>query len=288
MEIINNINGKDAFDFAHTRSDIINIDFHLHDAFEIYYLISGDVNYFVENKIYELKQGDIMITNKYEIHKPSFKSDRTYERIFIQFGSDIPSQYGSKEFDLLQCFNSRQKGTRNRIDLNVSQKEEFLMLLKKLEVCKLIKHPSDIIMRNTYFVQLLVLINNAFLDSREEDSHTGIASRLLPVLDYVNDNLSGDLSLESMEKKFFINKYYLSRLFKKNTGRNLHQYIIYKRLARAKELLAGGQSVTEACFMSGFNDYSNFYRLFKRIIGISPAEYKKLNTAGTSNYSDYS
>ncbi len=283
MEIINHFNGKDAFDFAHTRSNIINIDFHLHDAFEIYYLISGDVNYFVENKIYELKQGDIMITNKYEIHKPSFKSDRTYERIYIQFGNDIPSLYGSQEFDLLQCFNNRQKGTRNRIDLNRSEREEFLILLKKLEVCNLKKHPSDIILRNTYLVQLLVLINNAFLNSREADSHAEISLKLMTVLEYVNDNLSGDLSLDTMEKKFFINKYYLSRLFKKNTGMNLHQYVIYKRLARAKELLSAGASVTETCFMTGFNDYSNFYRLFKRIIGIAPAEYKKVNTGRSFN-----
>ncbi len=278
MKVIRNLGDKVGLEYSHTRGDIISIDFHLHDAYEIYYLISGDVNYFVENKIYELKQGDVIITNKYEIHKPSFKSNKTYERVFIQFDDAIPVMYGSGAFDLLQCFNGRGKGERNRIELDAVQRQEFLELMKKLEHTGKNKNPADTILRNTYFVQLLVLLNRAFLSSSGDAVEPkGISARLFPILDHINENLQGDLSLESIEQKFFINRHYLTRLFKKNTGMNLHQYVIYKRLARSKELLARGLSVTEACYFSGFNDYSNFYRLFKRIIGTAPGEYKKRN-----------
>ncbi len=273
MKMFSEIEG---FLYNHTRSEVVKIDFHLHDAYEIYYLISGDVNYFVENKIYDIKQGDIVITNKYEIHKPSFNSDKTYERIYIQFGNTIPDRYSTADFDLLHCFNSRHKGDKNKINLNAEQKIEFNELMAKLELTGNNKNPSDTILRNTYFVQLLVLLNKAFSEEKERcGQHVGISTRLYSVLDYINENLQGDLSLEVFEQKFFINKYYFSRLFKKNTGLNLQQYIMFKRLARAKELLANGASVTEACYSSGFNDYSNFYRLFKRVIGINPGEYKK-------------
>ncbi len=278
MEVIRNLGDKAGLEFSHTRSDIISIDFHLHDAYEIYYLISGDVNYFVENKIYELKQGDVIITNKYEIHKPFFKSNKTYERAFIQFDDAIPVMYGSGAFDLLQCFNGRRKGERNKIEFDAVQRQEFLELMEKLEHTGKNKNPADEILRNTYFIQLLVLLNRAFLSSSGDAvEQKGISARLFPILDHINENLQGDLSLESIEQQFFINRHYLTRLFKKNTGMNLHQYVIYKRLARSKELLARGLSVTEACYSSGFNDYSNFYRLFKRIIGTAPGEYKKRN-----------
>ncbi len=275
MQIIKSFDDSGSFSYSHTRSDIIDIDFHLHDAFEIYFLLSGDVNYFVENKIYELKKGDIMITNKYEIHKPSFMSNKTYERIYIQFSNEIPDMYSTKDFNLLQCFNDRQKGERNRIELNRSRQEEFLELLKGLGKASLKKQKSDIILRNTYFIQLLVLLNNAFSSASPIDKHTEMSKRILLILNFINENLQSDLSLETIEQKFFINKYYLSRLFKKNTGMNLSQYIIYKRLARAKELLSEGHSATDVCYMAGFNDYSNFFRMFKRVIGIPPGQYKK-------------
>jgi len=57
---------------------------------------------------------------------------------------------------------------------------------------------------------------------------------------------------------------------------NLHEYIIFKRVARAKKLLMEGKSVTETCHLSGFNDYSNFIRTFKRTVGISPGKYSKI------------
>lgn len=281
MQVIKGSGHRDKFDFGHTRSDIIDIDFHLHDVYEIYYLISGDVNYFVENKIYELNQGDLMITNKYEIHKPSFKSDKTYERICIQFGNEIPALYSTEEFNLLYCFNNREKGERNRIELKAHQRQELQELMDRLEQTSMKKQKHDIILRNTYFVQLLVMLNNAFLSASGNDRHAEISAKILPVLDYINENLQGDLSLEFIEHKFYINKYYLSRLFKQYTGMNLHQYIIYKRLARAKELLSEGMSVTDTCYMTGFNDYSNFFRLFKKVIGIAPGMYKKAEFKNT-------
>jgi AraC-like DNA-binding protein len=106
------------------------------------------------------------------------------------------------------------------------------------------------------------------------EDHSNIPEKLIPILDYINENLEGDLSLEFLEKRFYINGSYLSRLFKKSTGSTIHEYIIYKRISKAKKLLAEGSSATEAAFMCGFNDFSNFSRLFKRTVGVSLRQYK--------------
>lgn len=270
------------FLFGHARSGVIDIDFHLHDGFEIYYLISGDVNYFVEKKIYELKKGDVIITNKSEIHKPHFKSDKTYERIIVQFSKDIPILFGTDNYNLLNCFNNRQKGENNLIRLNRDIHEELLVLFDKLEKTSHDKNPSDKILRNTYLIQILVLLNNNFVNTNNSDINTNIPRKISPILDYINENLNSDLSLNSIEEIFFINKYYFSRLFKKSTGINPHEYIVYKRLAWSKELLAEGYSVTEVSNMTGFNDYANFLRVFKNAIGISPGLYRKFNLTAKS------
>lgn len=107
------------------------------------------------------------------------------------------------------------------------------------------------------------------------EEHTNIPERLVPILDFIGQHLSEELTLQTLEKEFFINKFYLSRLFKNSIGSNLHEYIIFKRISRAKKLLSEGLNVTETSIQCGFNDYSNFLKLFKRTVGISPGKYNK-------------
>ena len=78
------------------------------------------------------------------------------------------------------------------------------------------------------------------------------------------------ISLSDLEQQLYINKYYLCHLFKKNTGFTVFEYISNKRVMRAKQLLSKGVPVIEACYSVGFSDYSNFYKVFKRVTGIPP------------------
>ncbi|HHW12135.1 MAG TPA: helix-turn-helix transcriptional regulator [Firmicutes bacterium] len=98
---------------------------------------------------------------------------------------------------------------------------------------------------------------------------------LVRVLTYIDDNLQGDLSMASLERRFFINRSYLSRLCRKYLGISLHRYIILRRVAKAKALLMAGKSAMEACQASGFNDYSNFRRMFKKVTNLTPSAYAK-------------
>lgn len=92
---------------------------------------------------------------------------------------------------------------------------------------------------------------------------------------FINDNLTEDLSLDFLANEFYISKYYLSRKFKEFTGLSLYQYIMKKRLLLARDMLRNGASVMNACFLCGFNDYSNFFRAFKREFGYPPSSYSK-------------
>ena len=79
-------------------------------------------------------------------------------------------------------------------------------------------------------------------------------------MDYIDANLSPELSLQSIAACFSIDRYYLSHLFRQQTGSTLYQYILIKKIAAAKQYLLDGKTVTETCYLSGFNDYNNFIR----------------------------
>jgi AraC-like DNA-binding protein len=265
--------------FSHIQVPTPRIEFHLHEGYEIYFLISGDVNYFVEKKIYPLQFGDLIFTNNREIHKPSFRSDRLYERICLEFQPAVIRPYCTPAFDLLGCFTNRMHGENNKLTLTQRQTEEVLALFRRIERLTGDDRQGSDLLRLNSVLELLVLINRLFLNIAPEPERTNIPEKLAPVLEHIDTHLEGDLSLEALERTFYLNRFYLSKLFKESTGSNLHNYILYKRISCAKQLLADGATVSQACIRSGFNDYSNFLKQFKRTVGITPGQYKRQHDA---------
>ncbi|WP_079914387.1 AraC family transcriptional regulator [Paenibacillus sp. 32352] len=263
--------------YAHRRTEHpLKMDFHLHDRFEIYFFIRGDVHYFIEKKVYPLAYGDLLVMNNRELHKATFQSHAPYENIVIHFDPETVRQLNSSfSLDLLNCFTNRPLGEQNKIQLLPHQLEELVALYQKID--SLSGDPSDgsDILLSAYTIELLVLLNRAFMHNLSPIPSSIVPEKLAPVLDYIDHHLDHDLSLEALEQQFFMNRYYLSRLFRRSIGSTIHEYILLKRIAQAKKLLNEGHNVTDACQLSGFNDYSNFIRMFKRIVGVPPGRYRK-------------
>ena len=79
-------------------------------------------------------------------------------------------------------------------------------------------------------------------------------------------------ALDDIAEHFFINKYHLCHIFRRHTGMSINRYVNYKRLLLVRELCAGGMSLTDAAAEAGFNNYSGFYKVYRREFGISPRE----------------
>ncbi|NSW89785.1 MAG: helix-turn-helix transcriptional regulator [Firmicutes bacterium] len=275
-------NPSGIINYSHSKTNTYTgMDFHLHEFFEIYFFISGNVNYFIENKVYHLKYGDLLIMNNHEIHRPSISPGEQYERIVIHFDPSIVQVFSSPGLDLISCFVDRPKGEYNRVSLNKSQIDEIQYMLSKVGHYSTNVNAYCSILKFTAFIELLVNINkiyNIYNAVENKDEYSKIPEKLASIIDFIDKNPEKDLSLQALEKTFYIDKYYLSRLFKKHTGSNIHEYILYKRISKAKRLLSEGYNITDTSIMCGFNDYSNFYRMFKKTVGVSPSHYKK-NTA---------
>ena len=95
------------------------------------------------------------------------------------------------------------------------------------------------------------------------------------ILTYINENICENLTLENLANRFFVSKYYLSHLFKTCTNFTLNNYVAHKKIIYADELIYSGKSAIESCFAVGFNNYSNFYRTYKKILGRTPGNKNK-------------
>ncbi len=105
-----------------------------------------------------------------------------------------------------------------------------------------------------------------------------ISNAVLRAKEYIDKNFHLDITLEDVSKDICISPHYLSRLFKEEMGENFIDYLTNVRINKAKEYLKEGLfSVKEICYEVGYGDPSYFCRIFKKVVGTTPTEYKELS-----------
>lgn len=278
MKDINNKVGylNDNFKIFHIKDKKdIKFEYHHHDFSKIVILIDGDLTYYIEGKAYILKPWDILFVNKNEIHKPVVNPDKYYERIVIWLNPDFMAKYAQGNNDLLKCFEVAIKNNYNLLRLNMKSIEIIKNLIQDIQNCNNSNEFGSEILKESLFVQLMVLMNRLFLNSDKNRDIEDIQydKTIEGVLNYINSNLENDLSIDTIASEFFISKYYLMRKFKNQIGSSIHNYVVQKRLILARSLISDGLSMSSVCSRCGFNDYSSFVRAFKKVYGVSPSNY---------------
>lgn len=265
------------FEFFHYKDDNnLEVEYHYHDFYEIYFFISGRVAYIVEGKFYSLKPGDILLINNKELHKPII-DEGTYERFVIWINPDFIRSACTSETDLFKCFESTSKKRYNLLRPDAKTLNIIKATINKLNVAYTGKGYGSDVLTRLYVLELLILLNRVYLESDVAAMKGDIVynSRIDEIIYYVNANLDKDLSLDALSARYYISKYHLLREFKRHTGYTLYGYIRQKRLIAAKALLKDGMSITDVCQACGFNDYSNFIRAFSKTFNISPKKYSQ-------------
>ena len=278
MKDINNKVGylNDNFKIFHIRDKKdIKFEYHHHDFSKIVILIDGDLTYYIEGKAYILKPWDILFVNKNEIHKPVVNPNKYYERIVIWLNPDFMAKYAQGNNDLLKCFEVAIKNNYNLLRLNMKSIEIIKNLIQDIQNCNNSNEFGSENLKESLFVQLMVLMNRLFLNSDKNRDIEDIQydKTIEGVLNYINSNLENDLSIDTIASEFFISKYYLMRKFKNQIGSSIHNYVVQKRLILARSLISDGLSMSSVCSRCGFNDYSSFVRAFKKVYGVSPSNY---------------
>lgn len=253
---------------------------HIHDCYELFYFISGDLTYYIEGQAYKLNPNDLIITNSRELHRIVFNSKASYERKYIHFKPEYVSSFQSDEYNMLNYMEKRKLGYFNKIEAKDIFNSGVNSLWDSIQKAALENSPESHIIIKTLFVQMLIAINKIFSKNNSPITEAfDYDKKISSILDYINKNLDQKITLDLLQQNFFVNKYYLCHIFKMNTGFAVLEYITYKRIMKAKELLMDGVPVLEVSHSVGFGDYSNFYKAFKKITGFSPKQYiKQWNT----------
>lgn len=235
---------------------------HYHNMYEIYYYLRGDADFVVEGGIYPLRRGMLLFTAQGQTHNILIRSKAAYERFVIMFEKEQIPAGVQKIIDAL----SNGQNCFALADRDVAWLETCFESMELADRHGLSAHDTV-----ASVIHLILLKLCQYVQTERTNLPAG-DDVVRKTVRYINDNLTGDCTLETLEKAMFRNKAYLNRRFKSVMGCTIWEYVMRKRIFSAQQQLYLSKSVSTAFNSSGFNDYSAFYRKYKEYIGVSPRE----------------
>ncbi len=258
--------------------------FSFHNDLEITLTLSTGGYYFVGDRIYPIGYGHLFLFSNSDLHRSCFgedgepSADSTYRRYTLHFQPSLLEGACADVAVLLGCFFERDKDFSHCIPLSKEQTEKFTALMQR--ACDASDDRSiwsEPVFKTVLF-EMLIEINRDLLNNTASDmiEKTGGAfERIKPVVEYLRKHQNEDISLALLSERFFIDKYNLCKLFKRETGFTVIEYLTHCRIVTAQELLRRGATVSRVGEAVGFSSDASFIRAFKRIAGCTPGQYRK-------------
>lgn len=250
--------------------------YHLHDYYEINFVLTDNVDFFVAERLYCARAGALFVFNDLDLHRSVSDPHVPHERYVLYFDPQSVVGWSTDQTNLLGCFVNRRPGFSHCVQLAKEESQTLLSLLRRLERYGASSDYGADVYPRIALIEILIYVNKLFRSSQSSSPQRveKKLERVLPIIKYIQQNLASDLSLDHLSRTFFLNKYYLGQLFKEVTGFTVAEYIIHRRILRARELLKTDVTVQQVGALVGYNNTSHFIRTFKKLVGISPKQYQ--------------
>jgi AraC-like DNA-binding protein len=255
----------DNFDFSYSIDKLPpeNLDNrHCHSTYEVLYVLDGTGRFMVEGTTFDINPGTLLLIKPFEYHYIDIDNDSSYERYVVHFSDEHLTA------DAATLFNSILNNVEGsgRFYSSTTLSPKVLPVFERFDTAESLPDNEKLIYIRTLLSELMIFLSL----SNGEKIAINEGELGAKVIRYLNENITRDLSLDNIARRFFVSKYYLCRAFKKHNGVSVHVYINHKRVMYAKQLIEQGETASGAAYRVGFGDYSAFYRAYVKVLGKSP------------------
>ena len=252
---------KEYYYNVDTTKKMLGCDKHYHGVFEIYYLEKGSCTYFIDDRCYEVKEGDVVLIPEGIIHNTVYRNE-IHRRKLIQCSKKyIPSSVCEKLPSLAYIY--RNPLVRSEID----------------RIFERIEHEYE--NSDDYSSEMLAYLTGEllFLLARNITNRQEITTGSVYIekaLGYIRENFASDIKLYEVAEICHMSAEHLSRKFKKETGLGFNEFVNMLRLQKAEYMLKNDKSlsVAEVAFACGFNDSNYFSEKFHSVYGYTPSSVR--------------
>lgn len=230
------------------------------NSFLFFIVKEGDGSLKYNTNTYDLKQGDCVFI---DCHKPYSHSSNNWEISWVHInGNNLKNIY----YKYLE--------RDGNIIFNAIEPNKYINLLDDVYMISTSNdYTRDMNIYSKITDLLSLLMSETIYPEKKKSKHI---YDLDNIKKYLDDNYTKNISLDEISSIFFINKFYLTRAFKNKYGLTIYNYVIEKRITKAKELLRfSNKKIEDISSICGFNDPNYFSRTFKKVENMTPIEYKK-------------
>lgn len=268
------LNNFETFYFRDTSyRNMINTP-HWHKYYELMLVMCGDVSVVSNGSIFDVPAGSIVIIPPKTLHWTRVPQDTpVYERILLHWTEEFNQMTASL------CGVQPEHSFEQLVSMRCHTKETAALRIL-LEQLMEEQSAGGALAPALCSVMVIEILLRCIKISREgnrlnlrADTSTLVSDVIIFIEAHFQDT---SLCLEDIASHFFVSSGHLSKVFRRYSGVTVYQYIIRMRLLRACALLSGGKSVMEACFESGFSEYTSFLKAFRKVLGKTPSAYLKM------------
>lgn len=256
-----------------------NMEIDSQGCYKIFFSLSGQKIFHIDGQPHICLPGDVFLISPQQWHYFSdFGDEQGHERIIFFIYPTFLKECCTADTDLGYCFSQARSLGAYKLSLSPSEQKFLLSHISRLSAQE--DFGQDILDKSI-FQEALVNLNRIFMEHsshhQEADSVPSYSSpQIKEIISYINHHLCENLTTGMLAEQFFLSPSYLCKLFRAATGTTLHKYVVAKRVTLAKNMLVDGMSVSATCSACGFNDYSNFIKIFTKSVGVSPKKYATL------------
>lgn len=252
---------------------------HWHSYFEITCVLQGKANYFVNGHEYAMDENDIIIFNNVEPHGWRLLGE-DIKLLVMMFSPEFVAEKTSIfDTEYLKPFVERGSNFKNRIGHEEPVNTEIRASIYKIYQEWIDRKDGYPLMIKANVLQILTMLIRTYQDTSKSNEmlheKKTAMKRLELAFDYINSHYCEKITLEDVASSVYMSSNYFSSYFRKVAGISFSDYVTYLRISHARELLRNKKaSVAEIALECGFNNVSNFYRLYKKYVGTAPTDEK--------------
>ena len=232
-------------------------------SFLCFIVLSGEGELSYEEQTYQLSQGDCVFIDCRKAYSHSTSDNLWFLQWCHFYAPSLPAVY------------EKYKERGGRPVFHPDNLTPFTSLLTDLYN---LASSSDYIRDMRINEKLGTLLTLLMEQSWHPESKTVSRKRLelAEIKEYLDEHYTEKIVLDELSEKYYINKYYLTKIFKETYGSTISNYLIAMRITKAKQLLRfTDMTVDEVGSAVGMGDANYFSRMFRKVEGISPREYRK-------------